>query len=85
MRKWIGFAVVLVLLSFVVAACAPPTPVVQKETVVVEKTVKETVVVEKTVVVEQQVEVEKVVTATPAPAPTRAKEAKIDPACGHGR
>ena len=77
--KWLAFALVLVLLSTWVVACAPaPTPVVQKETVVVEKSVKETVVVEKTVketvVVEKAVE--KVVTATPAPAPTRAKEAK---------
>jgi peptide/nickel transport system substrate-binding protein len=65
------------VLGAALQACAAPTPVVVKETVVVEKpvekivketvTVKETVPVKETVLVEKTVQVEKVVTATPAP------------------
>jgi multiple sugar transport system substrate-binding protein len=71
MRKVLSLVLAL---SFILAACATPTPqviketVVVKETVPVEKVVKETITVKETVVVKetQVVEKEKVVTATPA-------------------
>ena len=68
---------VLAMLIVVAAACAPPTPEVVKEEVIVEKEVPVTVEVEKEKVVEKEVVktvevvkevvVEKVVTATPKP------------------
>jgi len=71
------FLIILVMLSIVVAGCAPPTPEVIEKEVVVEKEVPVTVVIEKevpvekevvkTVVVEKEVVVEKVVTPTPVP------------------
>jgi len=58
--KWLFISVVLIGL---VASCAPPTPKVVKETVVVTKPVEVTKIVEVTKVVEKPV----VVTPTPAP------------------
>ena len=63
------FLAVLVVLGIVAAACAPPTPEVIKEQVIVEKEVPVTVEVEKEVIVKEKVVetvvVEKVVTPTP--------------------
>jgi multiple sugar transport system substrate-binding protein len=74
-------SILLVVLVIVVAGCAQPvlpTPVVEKQVV------QETVIVQETVVVKEAVEVEKevtrvverVVTVTPAPQPTRDPDAK---------
>ena len=75
--KLLAPMVVLAMLVPGLTACAPPTPEVIKEEVIVEKQVPVTVVVEKevvaekkvieTVVVEKEVVVEKVITATPGP------------------
>jgi hypothetical protein len=59
-----GFPV-LVVLSFILAACATPTPEVVVETVTVKEIVVETVVV----VEEKEVEIEKLVTPTAGPPP----------------
>lgn len=67
-RSPLFFALVgiVVLSSLLFGACGPtPTPVVVRETVIVEKVVPQTVMVKETTVVEQTVEVEKVVTPTP--------------------
>ena len=75
-KIWTSLSALVVIVSLVLSACAPPTPEVIKEQVVVEKQVVQTVVVEKekvvekpmvkTVVVEKEVpvEVEKVVKQT---------------------
>ena len=52
--RWIGIAL-LVLVSMIVNACAPPTPVVVEKEKTIEKTVVETVVVEKEKTVEKPV------------------------------
>jgi multiple sugar transport system substrate-binding protein len=67
---------ILSAVIFVLSACVAPTPQVvekvTKETVVVEK--QSTVVVEATKLVEKETVVEKVITATPAPAKTGPKD-----------
>ena len=79
MKRFTLLVYVVVSVSLVLAACAPPTPEVVEKEVVIEKPVVETVVVEKekvvekpvveTVVVEKEVVLEKIVTPTPVPPP----------------
>jgi putative hydroxymethylpyrimidine transport system substrate-binding protein len=74
-KKLVFAMAVIVTVSLILSACAPPTPEVIEKERVVEKPVVQTVVVEREKVVEKPVvetvvvekEVEKVVTPTPAP------------------
>ena len=73
-KKWMSLAALVMIVSMVFSACAPPTPEVIEKEVVVEKPMVQTVIVEKekiiekpvveTVVVEKEVPVEKIVKET---------------------
>jgi peptide/nickel transport system substrate-binding protein len=65
MKRTVLLVFALVAATFLIVACAAPTP----ETVVQTKVVEQTRVVEATKIVEQTKVVEKVVTATPPPTP----------------
>jgi multiple sugar transport system substrate-binding protein len=59
--KLLSLSSVLIALALLVSACAQPTP----ETIT--QSIKETVIVEKTTVVQEVVQVDKLITPTPAP------------------
>jgi ABC-type transport system substrate-binding protein len=73
MKRFWAFTSILTMVILILTACVAPTPVVVKETVVVEKQVVQTQIVEKPVVQTQVVEkiVERKVEVTPkvTPAP----------------
>lgn len=71
-NKLLAVVGLMVVLSLVLSACAPPEPQIVKETVIVEKPVEK--VVKETVVVTEEKVVEKVITATPEPVVERPSE-----------